>query len=270
MDRLFKTRDHDVSAGDDPKTAGFYWNSPIYETSTIKWTSTVSNRLLFEGGYSSNIERYNNLYEPGVRKPYGSPEWYAGALHRDSILGTRSNARTFEYGSYPDRHNAQAAVSYVRGGHSLKFGFQDSWGPYNQTAWANADLYQEYLNGPATVTLLATPARWKDRLNANIAMYGQGSPLLMACDGSISASKCQGNPHRVGASPVFRRLAIFTCRFGGHSRRARPLCMTCSATEKPPSASVLTGSKRPLPPQMLGSIIRRTWPRSRLAPPGRT
>ena len=178
MDRLFKTRDHDVSAGDDPKTAGFYWNSPIYETSTIKWTSTVSNRLLFEGGYSSNIERYNNLYEPGVRKPYGSPEWYAGALHRDSILGTRSNARTFEYGSYPDRHNAQAAVSYVRGGHSLKFGFQDSWGPYNQTAWANADLYQEYLNGPATVTLLATPARWKDRLNANIAMYGQDAWTL--------------------------------------------------------------------------------------------
>jgi len=169
MDRLFKTRDHDVSAGDDPKTAGFYWNSPIYETSTIKWTSTVS---------SSNIERYNNLYEPGVRKPYGSPEWYAGALHRDSILGTRSNARTFEYGSYPDRHNAQAAVSYVRGGHSLKFGFQDSWGPYNQTAWANADLYQEYLNGPATVTLLATPARWKDRLNANIAMYGQDAWTL--------------------------------------------------------------------------------------------
>src|SRR5207249_2033198 len=173
MDRLFKSRDHDVVPGDDPATAGGFWNSPIYETSTIKWTSTVSNRLLFEGGYSSNIERYNNLYEPGVRKPYGSPEWYAGALHRDSILGRRSNARTFEYGSYPDRHNAQAAVSYVRGGHSLKFGFQDSWGPYNQTAWANADLYQEYLNGPATVTLLATPARWKDRLNANIAMYGQ-------------------------------------------------------------------------------------------------
>src|SRR5438132_1610210 len=70
MDRLFKTRDHDVTSGDDPATAGTYWNSPIYETSTIKWTSTVNNRLLIEGGYSSNIERYNNLYELGVRKPY--------------------------------------------------------------------------------------------------------------------------------------------------------------------------------------------------------
>src|SRR3989475_696580 len=73
MDRLFKSRDHDVSAGDDPATAGFRWNSPIYETSTVKWTSTISNRLLMEGGYSSNIERYNNLSELCVRKTYGSP-----------------------------------------------------------------------------------------------------------------------------------------------------------------------------------------------------
>src|SRR5499427_1451322 len=103
MDRLFKTRDHDVGAGDDPATAGFRWNSPIYETSTIKWTSTVTSHLLVEGGYSSNIERYNNLYEPGVRKPYGSPEWYVGARNVDTILNTSSNARTYEYGSYPDR-----------------------------------------------------------------------------------------------------------------------------------------------------------------------
>src|SRR5881296_851709 len=174
MDRIFKTRDHDVIAGDDAATAGFYWNSPIYETGTVKWTSTVSSRLLVEGGYSSNIERYNNLYEPGVKKPYGSPQWYAGALHRDTALGTRINAKTYEYGSYPDRHNAQGAASYLRGGHNIKFGFQNSWGGYNQTAWANADLYQNYLNGvPATVTILATPARWKDRLNANLGIYGQ-------------------------------------------------------------------------------------------------
>src|SRR5437867_12006735 len=157
MDRLFKSRDHDVVPGDDPATAGGFWNSPIYETSTIKWTSTVSNRLLIEGGYSSNLERFNIRYEPGVRKPYGTPAWYAGALHQDTILGTRSNARTYESGNYPDRHNVQAAASYLRGGHNLKLGFHNSWGPFNQAAWANADLYQNYLNGvPATVTLLGT------------------------------------------------------------------------------------------------------------------
>ena len=179
MDRLFKSRDHDVGPGDDPATAGGFWNSPIYETSTIKWTSTISNRLLIEGGYSSNIERFNIRYEPGVRKPYGSPAWYAGARHLDTILGTTSNARTYESGNYPDRHNAQAAASYVRGGHNVKFGFQNSWGPFNRTAWANADLYQNYLNGvPATVTLLGTPARWKERLNAGLAIYAQDAWTL--------------------------------------------------------------------------------------------
>src|ERR1041385_2184113 len=174
MDRLFKSRDHDIIPGDDPATSGTVWNSPIYETSTFKWTSTVSNRLLIEGGYSSNIERYNNLYEPGIRKPYGSPEWFAGARHVDTILGTTSGARQLEYGSYPDRHNIQAAASYLVGGHNIKFGFQNSWGPYNQTASANADLYQNYLNSvPATVTLLATPARWQDALNMNLGIFGQ-------------------------------------------------------------------------------------------------
>src|SRR5436309_265306 len=160
MDRLFKTRDHDVTAGVDPKTAGTYWNSPIYETSTFKWTSTLTNSLLVEGGLSTNLERYNNLYEPGVKKPYGSPEWYAGARRVDTILGTSNTAPAYERGVYPDRFNVQASASYVRGGHNLKFGFQNSWGPYNQTAWANADLYQNYLNGdPDTLTLLATPVR---------------------------------------------------------------------------------------------------------------
>jgi len=179
LDRIFKSRDHDVTAGVDPATAGGFWNSPIYETSAIKWTSTVSNRLLIEGGYSSNIERFNIFYEPGVRKPYGSPAWYAGARHLDTILGTTTNARTYESGNYPDRHNAQAAASYVRGGHNLKLGFQNSWGPFNRTAWANADLYQNYLNGvPATVTLLGTPARWKERLNAGLAIYAQDAWTL--------------------------------------------------------------------------------------------
>lgn len=174
IDRLFKTRDRAMSPGDDPVTASVVWNSPLYMTNTIKWTSTITNRLLFQVGYSSNIERYNNLYQPGIRKPYGTPEWYAGARHVDTILGTTSNASGFEYGSFPDRYNVQGSVSYVKGSHNMKFGFQDSWGPYNQTASANADLYQNYLNGvPSTVTLRATPVRWQDRLDANVGIYAQ-------------------------------------------------------------------------------------------------
>jgi hypothetical protein len=174
IDRLFKTRDRAMSPGDDPETASVVWGSPLYMTNTVKWTSTLSNRLLIQGGYSSNIERYTNQYQPGIEKPWGTPEWYAGAHKSDTILGVRWNAAPIEYFSYPDRYNVQGSVSYVTSGHDLKFGFQDSWGPYNQAAYANADLYQIYLNGvPSTVTLRDSPLRWQDRLNANLGIYAQ-------------------------------------------------------------------------------------------------
>jgi hypothetical protein len=174
MDRLFKNRGAAMTPGDDQTTSSVVWDSPMYMTNTVKWTSTVSSKLLLEAGYSSNIERYNNRYQPGIEKAYGSAEWLAGARHVDSAAGTTWNASATQNGVYPDRYNAQAAASYVTGSHAFKFGFQDSWGPFNRTSRANGDLYQNYQNGvPQTVTLYATPAWWRDRLNANLGIYGQ-------------------------------------------------------------------------------------------------
>ena len=56
-DRLGKNRGAAMTAGFDPATASVVWNSPIYTTGAIKYTSTLSNRLLFEGGFSTNFER---------------------------------------------------------------------------------------------------------------------------------------------------------------------------------------------------------------------
>ena len=177
-DRIHKSRGAAQGPGDDQTTASVVWNSPLYTTNSVKWTSTVSSKLLVEGGYSGNLERYNNLYQPGVEKPYGSPEWFATARHLDSGASLQWKAPGTQVGVYPDRFNAQASATYVTGTHSLKVGFQDSWGPFNRNAIANADLYQNYTqsNGietPQTVTVLATPARWRDRLNANFGIYGQ-------------------------------------------------------------------------------------------------
>lgn len=178
-DRIHKVRLGAMSAGDDRTTSSVVWNSPLYTTNMAKYTATVSSKLLLEGGFSSNIERYNNLYQPGIEKPYGSPEWYATARHNIDSGASTNTAATAQYGSYPDRYNMQASASYVTGSHAFKVGFQDSWGPYNQNLRANADLYQNYqtnaqgIPAPLTVTLLATPSHWQDRLNANLGIYGQ-------------------------------------------------------------------------------------------------
>src|SRR3954462_10500687 len=182
-DRIHKVRSAAMSAGDDQTTSSVVWNSPLYTTNMAKYTATVSNKLLIEGGFSSNIERYNNMYQEGIEKEYGSAAWMANARHCFNLVGTTcestNTASAAQYGSYPDRYNMQASASYVTGSHAFKVGFQDSFGPYNQNLRANADLYQNYVTNaqgipaPNTVTLLATPVHWQDRLNANLGVYGQ-------------------------------------------------------------------------------------------------
>src|SRR5262245_2807346 len=177
-DRVLKDRAGAMNPGDDRTTAAVLWNSPLYTTNSLKWTSTVSSKLLVEGGYSGNIERYNNLYQAGIAKPSGSAAWYATARHQDTGAGLQWVAPGAQVGVYPDRYNLQGSATYVTGTHSIKVGFQDSWGPFNRTANANGDLYQNYVqvNGvetAQTVTVLATPARWRDRLNANLGLFAQ-------------------------------------------------------------------------------------------------
>ncbi len=181
-DRIHKVRGAAMNPGDDQTTSSVRWNSPLYTTNMVKYTSTVTSKFMLEGGFSSNIERYNNLYADGVEQPYGSTAWFSNARRNVDAGGSTNTASTAEYGSYPDRYNMQASASYITGSQAFKVGFQDSWGPYNQNLRANADLYQNYTTSattglpvPSTVTLLATSPLtvWQDKLNANLGFYGQ-------------------------------------------------------------------------------------------------
>ena len=178
-DRVGKDRGHGMNAGDDPATASQIWTSPDYSTGSVKWTSTVTNKTLVEGGYSFNIERYNIVNQPGIIQPRGTPAWYAGASRRDVNLGTRYNSLAFQQGQYPDRYNLQGSVSYVTGSHNLKTGAQWNGGPYRRTRIANGDLVQRYRNGvPDSVEILNTPLDWTDRLNADLGIFAQDAWTL--------------------------------------------------------------------------------------------
>src|SRR5258708_1865231 len=96
------------------------------------------------------------------------------ATRTDSTAGTRSVVGPAEYFSYPDRYNAQASASYVTGSHNVKVGFQDSWGPYNQSYYANADMSETFVGGAASqVILYSTNPHFQERLNANLGIYAQ-------------------------------------------------------------------------------------------------
>jgi hypothetical protein len=173
-DRLLKDRGAAMTAGFDPATASIVWNSPIYTTGSAKWTSTVTNKILVEAGASFNYERYNNLYQPGIEKVPGTPEWYTAINKQDSALITTYNAGVVQAGQYPDRFAVATSVSYVTGAHNVKVGVQDTWGRYKRFRSANGDIRAFFNKGePFRVDILNTPLRFEDDLKADVGIYGQ-------------------------------------------------------------------------------------------------
>jgi hypothetical protein len=178
-DRLLKNRGAAMTAGFDPATAAQPWNSPIYTTGAVKVTSTLSSRLLLEGGFSTNYERYNIIMEPGIQKQRGTPEWYTQINKQDVSLGTQWGAAVNTSGQYPDRYAFSTSVSYVSGAHNTKVGIQDTWGRYHRTREANGDIRALFRNGVASqAQLLNTPLDWHDNLKADLGIYGQDTWTL--------------------------------------------------------------------------------------------
>jgi hypothetical protein len=174
-----KFRGHGMNAGDDPETASQIWTSPRYNDAVLRYTSTISSKVLLEGGYSFNYEEYVITNQDGINQDRGTPQWYAGASRRDATLVTLRSGLANWGGRYPDRFNTQASMSYVTGAHNAKIGFQYNWGIYVNTRETNADLQQVYLNGvPSTVTVYNTPLRYKDALLGDLGLYAQDTWTL--------------------------------------------------------------------------------------------
>jgi hypothetical protein len=178
-DEIDKYRGHGMNAGDDPRTASQIWTSPAYNDGSIKWTSTVSNRLMVDAGFSMNQEQYVITNQEGINKEPFTADWFAGASRRDADLVTLRNGLANWGGRYPDRYNVQGAVSYVTGAHNFKTGVQWNWGPYENTRATNADLQQVYRTGvPFQVTVYNTPLRYQDALLSDVGIYAQDTWTL--------------------------------------------------------------------------------------------
>jgi len=172
---------HEILAGADPATAS--WSRsvrglvPSY-VGTVKWTSTVSNNLLLETGYLENAQTSGNsrLYQPGIRKVRGTPEWYANASRVDITRGTTTTAP-----NVPERFGYQrvrllsSSVSYVARSHTFKSGVQWAFGEiYREENGNNGDLNQRYRDGvPDSVVVFNQPSVFNNRLNADLGFYVQ-------------------------------------------------------------------------------------------------
>jgi hypothetical protein len=181
-DEIDKYRGHDMQALYDPATAATVWNSPAYHTNQAKWTSTVTNKLMFDAGFSSNLEYYTNEYREGIAKLRGTADWFANASRSELDLGGRKTAATVQLAHNPARYNVQAAATYVTGSHNIKVGFQRTWGTFTHSYDANADLTQQYRSNstgiaysvPNSVVIRNTPlVDFGERLNYDLGIFAQ-------------------------------------------------------------------------------------------------
>ena len=176
FDRTWKYRYHQHSAGDDIETASQFYDYPLNYIGQAKWTSTVGSRMLVELGYGSRAITRHHLYQEGIKKEPGTPEWYAQASRVDRTLGTRTAAMVAERLSKSKRFVYLAKVSYVTGSHNFKAGFETNFGPVINTRNKNADLDQEYRNGiPDTVRVSNTPIWTEAYADGDNAFFVQDS-----------------------------------------------------------------------------------------------
>lgn len=169
IDRWFKSQDHTIAftageccaPGVDWGTATSTYPSHGAYLGYGKWTSPINNRLLLEAGFSSvQFPTEFGTSLPGIVKPFGTPEWYAGALKRDLALSTFVGQAQFssQYAEQPS-YALNGSLSYVTGSHNAKVGVQYRYANSDSSApGANAHLTQQYSNRvPVSVLVYALP-----------------------------------------------------------------------------------------------------------------
>ena len=168
------------SAGADPETART-WQDPglPYGIGQIKWTSTVSSRVLVEAGYSMSRTYVRYMPPFGVRAgdmERGSSDWYRHVRSRDLDTGQQWGATT-DGRLEPIRHLVDGAVSYVTGSHNFKVGFQNGWGRDTRYQDRNGDInWVRYRSGvPDSVQPHNYPLWVDPRMKMDLGLYAQDS-----------------------------------------------------------------------------------------------
>jgi hypothetical protein len=185
MERIWKYKDPELAPNVDPVTASDIrdWRHALYYVGQVKFTSTITNRLLYEAGYSTNIERLSQAYQPAIEaianQPF-TPAWYTQVTHNNStttnVTGAAPGGST---GTYPDRKVFSTALSYVTGSHAMKTGAQWSFGVDGNSQLRTGDIVQNYISNAAgvetanSVTVYNTPTRYFEYVNADLGIYAQ-------------------------------------------------------------------------------------------------
>lgn len=152
--------------------ASYQLPTPLNYAAQAKWTSPVTNRLLFEMAQSFAVATYKFKYQPEV-----------GPLDVQHFNRTTS-VRTVASATAPNDYfsqawNTVANLSYVTGSHNFKVGVNHQWGWDHTKVERNGDMsLLTYINvngvpTPSTATLTNSPYDRRNNLNAVTGLFAQ-------------------------------------------------------------------------------------------------
>jgi carboxypeptidase family protein len=170
---------HLFTSGVDVATASRRRPPVIKYTNAVKWTSSVTNKLVFDAGYGTSVNAYTEKFQPGIKQERYTPAWYTNVARQDINRQTTVGASTPETGTYNFRYMIISNVAYVTGSNTLKGGFQWHIGQTWNTADTNGDLTERFRDGvPDSVIVYNTPARLYNLMGADMGLYLQDSWTL--------------------------------------------------------------------------------------------
>jgi hypothetical protein len=135
-DRQNKKRGHWGISATNPPEASAQQVTPMTYTGNVKWTSTLTSKLLFEAGYAHYYQEYDELYQPSV-----TPTTYRIT---DQTTGRSCCAYNSQQYHYSTLRTYSAKLSYVTGAHNLTTGFALSEGPRRTVTQQTGNLTMRF------------------------------------------------------------------------------------------------------------------------------
>ncbi len=137
-----------------------------------RWTSSLSNRLLVEAGYSTQYNKWR-------REPH---DWYPSASSTYDLSTGTWGGGFWITGWQPEKsHYIKTSLSYVTGSHNLKLGVEHRWGSIglDQPMHADVRTYYYYGDAPVGIQVLSTPVgNYEGRINFDTGIFAQDSWTL--------------------------------------------------------------------------------------------
>jgi hypothetical protein len=172
-----------VIAGSSPENIGER-EYPLNRVIMWNWSSPVTNRILFEAGFSNRAEVWRDV-DP--RELDSSLRDYLADGTAVHIIGVVEQSTGFAYRSVTKathtgftrslNYQYKASMSYVTGSHSFKFGFTDN--PGGRKFWQSADNMNNLINYrlnngvPNQLTMYAKPTLNESNIRHDLGIYAQ-------------------------------------------------------------------------------------------------